>query len=381
MAFEHQCPDRVPVSELAIHSPTSSKALGREAFTGEGGKVKQVQRLMVSEGHRKAFLDKYIRDTIDVYCTLDLDIITVELNISENSSVEYKDLTETGWIEHNASHGTWSKYKVELAWDVALEVESSLSIGGVDAVRAFVEKLESEKNYVDDSQFYVLEKVLKEVGKEKFILAKVPNLYPIGTSWFPTFLEMIYEDIGLTKRLLLQYQLRAEAVAERYCRMDGVDAILNSGDWAYNLGPFISPTFVHELLVPPVKAVAEICHRHGRYLMKHTDGNVMPIADMFFTEMGIDAFQSVEPHAGMDLSVLKKRYGDKITFMGNVDCATVLQSGTEEDIFRDTQRAIEQGGTNGGFILSSSNSIYSAIPPENFFTMLKAAKQFGVYKR
>ena len=380
LAFEHKCPDRVPIGELAIHSPTSGKVLGREAFTGEGGKIKQVQRSMIKEGRRREFLDKFARDTVDIFCELEIDLIPVELNMSENSPVEYRDITERGWTEYDTKRGTWAKYLLEPTWDVAFESESSFSTGGIDAVREYVTKLEGEKTYIDDSQFHVLEKILEEVGKEKFILAKVPNLFPVGTSWFTNFMELIYDDMELTKRLLLQYQLRAEAVAERYCHMDGVDAVLNGGDWAYNAGPFLSPDFVQELLVPQVKAVAGICHRHGLYFMKHTDGNVMPIADLFFTGMDIDSFQSVEPNAGMDLSVIKKRYGDKITFMGNVDCATVLQNGTEDEIAEDTIRAIEQGGKDGGFILSSSNSIHSAIPPENYLTMLKTAKQYGTYK-
>jgi len=70
MALEHKCPDRVPIGELAIHSPTSEKVLGRDAYTGEGGKVRQIQRVMFKEGRRKEFLDKYIRDTIDVFAIL-----------------------------------------------------------------------------------------------------------------------------------------------------------------------------------------------------------------------------------------------------------------------------------------------------------------------
>ena len=380
-AFEHKCPDRVPIGELAIHSPTASKVLGRDAYTGEGGKVKRISRSMMSEGQRKEFLDKYARDTIDIYCQLDIDMIPVELNVSEYSSVEYRDITESGWVEYDTKRDIWTKWKVEKELDVAFEMESSFSVDGIETVRSYVEKLESEKEYIDDSIFYVLEKVLDEIGKEKFILAKIPNLFPVGTSWFMTFMELIYDDPELTKRLLLQFQLRAEAVAERFCQMDGVDALLNGGDWAFNDGPFLSPQCVEELLVPQVKAVTKICHEHGRFFVKHTDGNIMPIVDLFLTGMGIDCFQSVQRRAGMDLAFLREKYGDKVTLMGNVDCGLVLQFGTEEEIMEDTKRSIEEGGRDGGFILSSDNSIYSAIPPENYLTMLKAAKKYGNYTR
>jgi len=301
------------------------------------------------------------------------------LNVSENSSVEYRDLTEHGWVEYDTKRGIWAKFKVDKSLDVSFEMESSFSNGGTEEITTYVEKLEAEKTYYDDSQFYVLEKILEEVGKDKFIFAKIPNMFPVGTSWFTNFMELIYEEPELVTRLLLQYRLRAEAVAKRYCQMDNVDAILNGGDWAFNTGPFLSPRYMEELLVPQVRAIAKICHDHDRYLVKHTDGNIMPIVDLFCAGMDIDVFQSVQPRAGMDLPLLKERYGEKLSFMGNVDCGIVLQSGSEEDIFEDTKRAIEQGGREGGFILSSDNSIYSAIPPENYLAMLKAAKLYGKY--
>ena len=379
MAIEHKQADRIPIGELAIHTPISGKVLGRETYTGEGGSLKKLQRTMAKEGRWQEYHDKYARDTIDIFCELEIDMIPVELNMSKYAKVEYRDVTENGWTEIDESRGTWAKYKLETTWDVALEIESSFSVGGIDAIRSYVEVLESENKYCDDSQFHVLEKVVDEVGKEKCILAKIPNMFPVGTSWFTNFMELIYDDEELTNRLLLQYQLRAEAVAKRYCQMDGVDAVLNGGDWAYKNGPFLSPKFVKELLAPQVKAISDICHTNGRFLVKHTDGNVMPIADVFFNDMGIDCFQSIDPSAGMDLAEVKRLYGDRITFMGNVDCAGILQSGTAEEIEEDTKRAIDQGSKAGGFILSSSNSIHSAIPPENYLTMLKAARKYGSY--
>jgi uroporphyrinogen decarboxylase len=378
MAFKHQEPDRVPIGELAIHSPVSSAVLKRDCLTGEGGRVKMLMRDMIMKGKRKEFLDTYCRDTIDIFCELGLDIIPVELNASESSRVEYKHITDTGWDEYDPGFNIWYKIGYEPQWDVAFEQSSSFSEGGIEAIKKYVNQLEDELDSIDESRFYVLERILKEAGDEKFILAKVPNMFPAGTSWFTLFLESIYEDLDLVNRLLKQYQLRAEAVARHFCKL-GVDAILNGGDWAFNSGPFVSPAHIKQLFVPQVQAIADICHENGIYLMKHTDGNVMPIEDVFFEGMDIDAFQSIEPNAGMDLGVIKKKYGEKVLLMGNVDCATVLQFGTKDEIIADTRRAIEQGKKNGGFVLSSSNSIHSAIPYENYMVMLETAKVYGEY--
>ena len=113
--------------------------------------------------------------------------------------------------------------------------------------------------------------------------------------------------------------------------------------------------------------------------MKHTDGNIMKVEKEFFKELGIDAYQSVDPEAGMDINYVKKKYGDKITIMGNVDCAKVLQFGTPFEVIEETKNIIKNISPGGGHILSSSNTIHSGIPTENFLAMLKAARVYGKY--
>ena len=41
----------------------------------------------------------------------------------------------------------------------------------------------------------------------------------------------------------------------------------------------------------------------GAYVVKHTDGNIMPIIDMI-VDTGIDALNPLEPHAGIDIGLI-----------------------------------------------------------------------------
>ncbi len=47
-------------------------------------------------------------------------------------------------------------------------------------------------------------------------------------------------------------------------------------------------------------------------------------------QAGVDGFQAIEPHAGMDIAQIKRDYGDRLTLIGNVDCSTVLVDGPEK---------------------------------------------------
>ena len=64
---------------------------------------------------------------------------------------------------------------------------------------------------------------------------------------------------------------------------------------------------------------------------------------------------------------------------GNVDCADLMTFGTPEEVVEDTKRALRQGAPGGGFILSSSNSIHSAVKPENYLAMLETLAEYGAY--
>ena len=66
---------------------------------------------------------------------------------------------------------------------------------------------------------------------------------------------------------------------------------------------------------------------------------------------------------------------------GNVDCAQTLTFGSPEEVVEATKAALRQGMPGGGFILSSSNSIHSAVKPENYMAMLKTLQDFGRYPR
>jgi uroporphyrinogen decarboxylase len=154
--------------------------------------------------------------------------------------------------------------------------------------------------------------------------------------------------------------------------------VYTGDDFAYNSGPIMSPGQFKDIFYPELKRVVSGYKELGLLVIKHTDGNIMPILDMI-VDSGFDCLDPIDPIAGMDLAKVKSDYGDRICLKGNVDCSTTLSFKSVDEVIEETKKCLEIGMPGGGFILSSSNSIHSAVKPENYKAMLATLKEFGAY--
>ncbi len=158
----------------------------------------------------------------------------------------------------------------------------------------------------------------------------------------------------------------------------GVRIVYTGDDIAYNKGLLMSPKHFRELLYPGFCRVMSGFKELGLYVIKHTDGNLWAIMDLLVGS-GIDCLDPIDPQAGMDLGEVKAKYGERIALKGNVDCADLMTFGTPEEVVEATKVALSQGMPGGGYILSSSNSIHSAVKPENYKAMLDTLQEHGRY--
>ena len=158
----------------------------------------------------------------------------------------------------------------------------------------------------------------------------------------------------------------------------GADFIFTGDDYASAQRPFMSPATFREFLFPGLKRVIAGLHEAGLPVIKHTDGMILPLLEMIL-DSGIDCLDPIDPIAGMDIEMMKKRYGDRIALKGNVDCAHTLTFGTEKEVVEETKEVIRKAAGGGGLILSSSNSIHSSVKPGNYLAMWNAVRMYGKY--
>lgn len=165
--------------------------------------------------------------------------------------------------------------------------------------------------------------------------------------------------------------------AEAYQVHGGLDGFALCSDYCFNTGPFLSPRLFRRFVTPFLTRLTQSYREMGFYVIKHTDGNIMPILDQL-VESGPHALHSIDPMAGVDIAEVKRLVGDKVCLIGNVDCSK-LDSGTPEEIEESARYALRNGMPGGGYIFSTSNCIYTGMPLANYDLMLDVWRREGNY--
>ena len=241
--------------------------------------------------------------------------------------------------------------------------------------------LESYQSPDPDAEFRFqqIQKWVKRYKGERAIVAFVTDHNSLTSDLlgFSERLMAFYTNPELVlqvHQIVLDYQLR-------YIKnviTAGADIIFIVGDWAYKNGPMFSLEHYHKFVFPPFKAMVQVAKESGAYVIKHSDGNCWAHLDSII-ETGADGFHPIDPMAGMDIGEVKQKYGDKLCLMGNVNCATTLSFATVEEVRQETKDVIRKAGVGGGLIVSSSNSIHSAVKPENYLEMVRTIREYGQY--
>jgi uroporphyrinogen decarboxylase len=159
----------------------------------------------------------------------------------------------------------------------------------------------------------------------------------------------------------------------------GVDVVVFGDDYADKNSTLMSPKHFQRFVLPGLKKCVDAAHEAGAYVIKHSDGNIMPILDMI-VGTGIDGLNPLEPPAGMDIGRIKHQYGDRIALVGNIDCGYLLSQASVEEVREATRKTMEIAAPGGGYLLSSSNSIHSSVKPENFMAMIETWRERRDYQ-
>ena len=175
------------------------------------------------------------------------------------------------------------------------------------------------------------------------------------------------------------------AVAEDKCRealglidrmVDaGADFVFLPNDVAFNAGPFIRPEQFAEFVAPYWARQVERVKQRGAYAFIHSDGQIMPILDQL-VGLGADCLHSIDPMAGVDIAEVKRRTHGRLALMGNVQCS-LLQDGPREAIRASAEYCLEHASPGGGYIFSTSNTIFPGMPLANYHYMLDVFGQFN----
>jgi uroporphyrinogen decarboxylase len=179
-------------------------------------------------------------------------------------------------------------------------------------------------------------------------------------------------------RAVIEISIEFAVVLARRAVRAGADVVMIGDDYAYRSGPMMSPAVYREFLLPGLRRVVQVVKEEGALCVKHSDGNLWPILDMILST-GVDAINPMEPVAGMDIGEVKRKHGDRVCLIGNIDCGELLSRGSVDDVVRSVKQTILAAAPGGGYIMMSSNTIHSSVKPDNYRAMIEATHRYGEY--
>ena len=188
--------------------------------------------------------------------------------------------------------------------------------------------------------------------------------------------QFCYRLVDEPEKLKAEAMMRVRKALERaefYRRAGGLDGFALCSDYCFNTGPFLRPSQFAEFVTPYLAALIQGYRDMGFYTIKHTDGNIMPILDQL-VQANPHALHSLDPQAGVDIAEVKRRYGDRVCLIGNVNCG-LLDTGTPDEIRASARYALEHGSPGGGYIFSTSNCIYTGMPLASYELMLQVWRE------
>jgi len=170
---------------------------------------------------------------------------------------------------------------------------------------------------------------------------------------------------------------QALARAERLHKHGGLDGFALCADYCFNTGPFLSPNWFDEFITPYLHRLVQGYRDLGFYVIKHTDGNIMPILDRL-VEAKPHALHSLDPQGNVDIAEVKRLVGNQVCLIGNVNCG-LLDSGTDEECIASARYALTHGMPGGGYIFSTSNCVYTGMQLQRYELIRKVWKTEGLY--
>jgi uroporphyrinogen-III decarboxylase len=151
--------------------------------------------------------------------------------------------------------------------------------------------------------------------------------------------------------------------------------LVSATDFGMQNGPLVSPTSYRALYKPFHKQLNDWIHQHTQWkTFAHSCGSVTAFLEDF-VEAGFDILNPVQCSAkDMDASMLKQRFGDRLTFWGGgIDTQFALPFGTAEQVRDQVRDRVRIFAPGGGFVFNSIHNIQAMVLTENLIAMMRSA--------
>jgi uroporphyrinogen decarboxylase len=255
---------------------------------------------------------------------------------------------------------------------------NGLYVNGVVETDADLREHSPPLTYVDD--FFDIDTIKKSMARYPdhcFIYGSHIGPFTMGymAMGFSRFFLAIHERQGFVRELLKARTEWCMAMCRKATSL-GVDLIVLGDDAGHRGGPMISPKMWREIVLPYHRSIVE---ELDVPVIWHTDGAIESLLPMA-VEAGFLGVHGLEPAAGIDLGKVKRAFGQDLVLVGNADVAVLCGSDLNA-VRTEVARCILQGAPDGGYMLSSCNSIFKGMNPASIAEMYRYAEKAGAYKK
>ena len=197
----------------------------------------------------------------------------------------------------------------------------------------------------------------------------------LGTEKVMLWIALYPEELGRFVERIIEFAVEVTK-AEIKAAEGMLAGMVIWGDVAYKQDLLFSPSYWRRWFKPGVKALIEVCHQRGLPVIYHGCGNVRRIfAD--FIELGVEAYHPLEAKAGMDVIALRRAYGHRIAFCGNMDVQTWAEAAPEE--LKRVVLTKLNAAKGGGYIFQSDHSVPSSFSAADYESVVKLVREHGRY--
>jgi len=183
----------------------------------------------------------------------------------------------------------------------------------------------------------------------------------------PGLVAAVFDRVG-------RFQYR---VAQNMLRFDCVGAIWHADDIAFKTQLLVSPRVLCMYVFPWYTEMNRLAHAKDRLVVYHSDGALQEVMEDIIA-CGFDGLNPIEPPA-MDINEIQRRYGSRISIIGNIDLGYTLTRGTPQEVRGEVRQRIHDLAPGGGYAVASSNSVPEYVPLTNFNAMREATFEYGRY--
>jgi len=157
----------------------------------------------------------------------------------------------------------------------------------------------------------------------------------------------------------------------------GVDIVFYLDDLGFKGRSIFSIEHFKEFILTYYKQIYQACKKNGMFVIQHSCGYIDKLLP-HMVDAGLNGIQALEPAAGVDLAHLKETLGDRVAFLGGIDCSNTLNFGTPKDVYEEVKRCFKAAAQGGGYFAGPSHNVLNA-PWENILAMRAAIEKYRKY--